>query len=52
MLVTLSCMGMDNAPIGFLKKITKQILLHEDEFFKNKKKSYKIPDKKANISLK
>jgi hypothetical protein len=33
MLVTLSAMGsISNPPTGFLKKVTKQVLLHEDEF--------------------
>jgi hypothetical protein len=33
MLVTLSAMGsIINPPNGFLKKVTKQCLLHEDEF--------------------
>ena len=33
MLVTLSAMGsISNPPTGFLKKITKQCLLHEEEF--------------------
>ena len=33
MLVTLSAMGsISNPPTGFLKKVTKQVLSHQDEF--------------------